>query len=255
MHHDNCSKENNVILGDRCKHHKERVGSNGPFVQPLEESRLLRFLVEKARLDSSARGLIAPFGRAFLRRQAAHGGSTLPKLIDRGGLALAGPVQQIVQPILLIFLGGLELNLERYRADWGLDGRCRISSGTGQLLGRRRTAATPTGKVGVPIPKGGVQILKGLIEVVVRKDAVEIAFLQTVIELGLGVAQSLQNVLLLLGGPAAEAGLEGIHGGRGDEEVQGFQRALLDAADALHVNVQDADLARALDGLYGGDAV
>ena len=249
MHKNNGPKENNVILGYRCKHHKKRVGSNGPFVQPLEESRPLLFLVEKAGLDSSARGLIAPLGRAFLRRQAAHGGGTLPKLIDRGGLALTGPVQQIVQPILLIFLGGLELNLERYRAHWGLDA-------TGHLLGRRRTAATPTtGKVGVPIPKGGVQILKGLIEVVVREDAVEIALLQPVIELGLGIAQPLQNVLLLLGGPATEAGLEGIHGGWGDEEIQGFQRALLDAADTLHVNVQDADLARALDGLYGGDAV
>lgn len=62
-------------------------------------------------------------------------------------------------------------------------------------------------------------------------------------EFVLGLGQSLENFLLLVGAAAAESLLKLLLGWGSDEDVTGGEARSLDLLDTLHLDVEDDDLA------------
>ena len=94
---------------------------------------------------------------------------------------------------------------------------------------------------------------EALLQVSIHEDAVKVAGRLSVFEFGRRVGQTRLDGLLAFGGSSPQALLQFGLGGWRDEDVEGIESALLDFLHALHVNVENTDLALFLHIFDGSD--
>mmetsp|Transcript_6161 Transcript_6161/g.14786 ORF Transcript_6161/g.14786 Transcript_6161/m.14786 type:complete len:221 (+) Transcript_6161:51-713(+) len=112
----------------------------------------------------------------------------------------------------------------------------------------------------VPTPHLIGQLLHGRIQAAIDQNHIEIPLAPSVLQLRPGIAQPPGQRLLRLGTSATQSLLQILHAGRRHEHVQRIGQFVVafDGSHALHVNVQDAQLAlppNALHGLQTGAVV